>query len=178
MVGETSQLHSNPSTTVSNLYAPIYSSTKPALTSLKHSPPRFCRQRKHPCPTAHLIRVRDLLCIMILGCLMASAQTPDASTQPAGPLPLQLSGADRLRWFVQSTAGTASLAGGVVSSAFGTAFNLPMEYGLHWDGFGKRYGMRLTAISTSNAMEAGLGALWEEFWPSIRSRLRKHGCHI
>jgi hypothetical protein len=39
---------------------------------------------------------------------------------------------------------------------------MPKEYGPHWEGFGKRYGMRLTGVSTSNAMEAGLGALWEE----------------
>jgi hypothetical protein len=49
-----------------------------------------------------------------------------------------------------------------VSAAFGTALNMPKEYGTHWEGFGKRYGMRLTGISTSNAIEAGLGALWEE----------------
>jgi len=39
---------------------------------------------------------------------------------------------------------------------------MPKEYGPHWEGFGKRYGMRLTGISTGNAMEAGLGALWDE----------------
>jgi len=108
------------------------------------------------------MRVRRLLCIAILGCLTASAQTPGASIEPDGPPQLRLCGADRFKWFLQSTAGPASLAGGVVSSAFGTALNMPKEYGPHWEGFGKRYGMRLTGISTSNAMEAGLGALWEE----------------
>lgn len=38
----------------------------------------------------------------------------------------------------------------------------PREYGTHWEGFGDRYGMRLTGVVTSNAMEAGLGAMWGE----------------
>jgi hypothetical protein len=44
----------------------------------------------------------------------------------------------------------------------GTAANSPHEYGPHWGGFGDRYGMRLTGISTGNAMEASLGAIWGE----------------
>jgi hypothetical protein len=55
-----------------------------------------------------------------------------------------------------------SLTGGLFSSAFGTAVNNPEEYGPHWEGFGKRYGMRLTGVSTGNAMEASFGALWGE----------------
>jgi hypothetical protein len=108
------------------------------------------------------MRVRRFLCIVFLGCLTASAHTPDVSIEPDGPPHSRLSSADRFKWFLQSTAGPASLAGGAVSSAFGTALNKPAEYGPHWEGFGKRYGMRLTGISTSNAMEAGLGALWQE----------------
>ena len=38
----------------------------------------------------------------------------------------------------------------------------PKEYGPHWGGYADRYGMRLTGISTGNAMEAGLGAIWGE----------------
>lgn len=73
-----------------------------------------------------------------------------------------ITGDERLKWAVMSTVGPASLMGGVISAGFGTAFNQPREYGTHWDGFGKRYGMRLTGIATSNAMEAGLGAIWGE----------------
>jgi hypothetical protein len=73
-----------------------------------------------------------------------------------------ISGAGRAKWAINSTVGPASLAGGVVSAAWGTMLNQPNEYGTHWDGFGKRYGMRLTGIATSNAMEAGMGALWGE----------------
>ena len=38
----------------------------------------------------------------------------------------------------------------------------PHEYGTHWVGFGQRYGMRLTGVSTGNAIEATLGAAWGE----------------
>jgi hypothetical protein len=89
-------------------------------------------------------------CIAALSCLVARAQTAAPGKQHLER---------RFRWFVQSTVGPAALAGGVVSSAFATALNRPEEYGPHWAGFGKRYGMRLTGISTG---KAGLGALWAE----------------
>ena len=47
--------------------------------------------------------------------------------------------------------------GGLFTAAFGTAVDRPKEYGPHWGGFADRYGMRLTGIVTSNAMEAGVG---------------------
>jgi hypothetical protein len=67
-----------------------------------------------------------------------------------------------MKWFVRSSVGPASLAGGVISAGWGTMLNSPREYGPHWDGFGKRYGMRLTGVVTGNAMEASLGAVWGE----------------
>src|ERR1051325_8008875 len=70
--------------------------------------------------------------------------------------------AGRVKWFTENTVGPASLAGGLFSSGFGTALNLPKEYGTHWDGFGKRYGLRLTGVATGNFIEAGLGAVWDE----------------
>lgn len=85
--------------------------------------------------------------------------TADSGTprlQPGAHPPL--TAAERFDWFVKSTLGFPSLAGGVISSAWGTAFNSPPEYGPHWEGFGKRYGMRLTGVSVGNAIEAGLGA--------------------
>jgi hypothetical protein len=82
------------------------------------------------------------------------------------------SGKDRAKWFVISTAGPLSLlAAGPISAGFGTGINRPKEYGPHWEGFGERYGMRLTGVSTGNAMEASLGALWGEdprYFPSPR----------
>ena len=68
----------------------------------------------------------------------------------------------RLHWFAKSSFGPASLTGGLFSAGFGTWWDRPHEYGPHWDGFADRYGMRFTGIVTSNAMEAGLGAIWGE----------------
>ncbi len=68
----------------------------------------------------------------------------------------------RLGWFVRGTVGPKSLIGGVFSAGIGTAFNNPYEYGPHWNGFADRFGMRLTGISTGNAIEATLGAAWSE----------------
>lgn len=68
----------------------------------------------------------------------------------------------RLEWFTRSTIGPRSLTAGMFSAGLGTATNSPHEYGPHWDGFGDRYGMRLTGVSTGNAIEAGLGAAWGE----------------
>jgi len=73
-----------------------------------------------------------------------------------------ITGAERLKWVTLSTVGPPSLIGGVFGAGFGTLINQPSEYGSHWEGFGKRYGMRLTGIATSNLMEAGLGAIWGE----------------
>jgi len=79
-----------------------------------------------------------------------------ASSDPA------ITNKGRLDWVTDSTIGPASLIGGTFSSAFSTAFNNPTEYGPTWAGFGKRYGMRLTGVATSNVMEASLGTLWGE----------------
>ena len=68
----------------------------------------------------------------------------------------------RLGWFVRGTVGPKSMVGGVFSSAIGTAADRPPEYGPHWEGYAKRFGMRLTGISTSNAIEATLGSAWGE----------------
>jgi len=76
--------------------------------------------------------------------------------------PQPITAKERVRWVVENSVGPASLAAGLFSAGWGTMFNVPQEYGPHWEGFGKRYGMRLTGIATSNVMEAGLGALWGE----------------
>lgn len=85
---------------------------------------------------------------------------------------------DRAGWVVDSTMGPASLAGGAISAGFGTAFNLPEEYGTHWEGFGKRYGMRLTGIATSNVMEAGIGSIWGEDPRYLRVSGRPFGARV
>jgi hypothetical protein len=69
---------------------------------------------------------------------------------------------ERADWFALNTLGPESLLGGMISAGWGTLFDKPSEYGTHWQGFGKRYGTRLTGVSVSNAMEASIGAIWGE----------------
>ena len=69
---------------------------------------------------------------------------------------------ERFKWVARSAVGLESLAGGVFSAGIGTATNSPREYHGTWEGFGKRYGMRLTGVATGNLIEAGLGSLWGE----------------
>lgn len=99
-----------------------------------------------------------LIVSMLAGSLSAVAQTAPSSLAPYEPI----TGRQRLSWFVKSTVGPQSLGGGLFSAAIGTARNKPEEYGPHWGGYADRYGMRLTGVSTGNAMEAGLGAIWGE----------------
>jgi len=81
-----------------------------------------------------------------------------SSSDARGPITAR----ERIQWVVNGTIGPESLSAGLVSAGWGTLFNQPKEYGPHWEGFGDRYGMRLTGIATSNVMEAGLGAIWGE----------------
>jgi hypothetical protein len=83
---------------------------------------------------------------------------PVEPSSPSRPLTAR----QRVRWVINGTIGPQSLATGVLSSAVGTAIDKPTEYGPSWDGFGKRYAMRLTGVATSHALEAGLGSLWNE----------------
>jgi hypothetical protein len=76
------------------------------------------------------------------------------------------------------TVGPESFAGGVISAGWGTLFNRPREYGTHWQGFGERYGMRLTGVATSNAMEASIGALWGEDPRYKRSQSESFGGRV
>jgi hypothetical protein len=69
---------------------------------------------------------------------------------------------ERIDWVVRGTIGPESLAAGLFSAGWGTLFNSPKTYGPHWEGFGDRYGMRLSGIAASNSVEAGLGAIWGE----------------
>jgi len=68
----------------------------------------------------------------------------------------------RFRWIVNGTLGAPNLAAGVVLAGIATAGNSPEEYGPHWDGFGKRYGLRLTASATQGVLEASIGSMWGE----------------
>lgn len=99
---------------------------------------------KQSCEGLILDRVcRSLCCIIVLAAFTALGQTAPGKKHTSTPHS-RLSVGDRVRWFVQSTVGPPALAGGVVSSGFATAMNMPRECGPGWAGFGKRYGMRLT----------------------------------
>jgi hypothetical protein len=125
------------------------------------------------------------LAIVLVACAAAAGQivpvenlrttSPPSSATSYQPI----TGGQRFDWFMRSTVGGESLAAGLFSAGLGTAINRPTEYGPHWDGFGKRYAMRLTGISTGNAIEAGLGSLWGEdprYFPAtgqpIKGRLK------
>jgi hypothetical protein len=95
-----------------------------------------------------------------------SPPVPDNTPDNPGVTPADssdpITGIGRLNWAVKSTIGPASLWTGVITSTWGTVFDKPREYGESFDGFAKRYGLRLTGVGTSNVMEAGLGAIWGE----------------
>ena len=87
------------------------------------------------------------------------------ATPPVNPNAVYtpITGDERLAWAVKSTIGMKSLAlSGPLSAGWGTIFNSPPEYGTNFDGFAKRYGMRLTGVSTGNAIESSLGMIWGE----------------
>ncbi len=95
----------------------------------------------------------------------AAAQRPNQSANAfanTSALYQPITGRQRLNWAVKSTVGPVSLTAGLFSAGFGTAMDRPREYGPHWEGFAKRYGMRFTGIATGNLMEASVGALWGE----------------
>jgi hypothetical protein len=73
-----------------------------------------------------------------------------------------MSAEDRFRWVTLTTLGPKNLAAGVFVAGIQTWRGVPETYGTHWDGFAKRYGARLAAGGTSNALEAGFGSLWGE----------------
>jgi hypothetical protein len=105
-----------------------------------------------------------LLCWPLLAqdATLGSNPTPTAP-QLTKPRYVPITSEERLKWFVKSTAGPQSLLlAGPFSAGWGTAFGNPPEYNNSWEGFGQRYGMRLTGVSTGNAMEAGIGAIWGE----------------
>jgi len=101
-------------------------------------------------------------------------EKPDAPVAPQGPVQQDLkvisahapyriiSAKERAQWATVQTFGPQSLLTGAFTAGIGTARNSPHEYGPHWDGFAKRYGMRFTGVASSNTIEAGLGSLWGE----------------
>ena len=87
---------------------------------------------------------------------------PPPTTQPSNSADAPITGLGRLEWTVNSTIGPASLYTGILSSTWGTAFDHPREYGESFDGWAKRYGLRLSGVASSNVAEATLGFIWRE----------------
>lgn len=123
------------------------------------------------------VRVALLLFLSLLFSVALPGQQvdkPDAPEKPQGPVEQNLkvisaqapyamiSGKQRVQWAAAQTFGPESLLVGTLSAGIGTGRDNPEEYGPHWDGFAKRYGMRFTGIAASNTIEAGLGAIWGE----------------
>jgi len=69
---------------------------------------------------------------------------------------------ERLRRFSANTMDPWNLAGGIFDAAFGTAPDRPKEYGPHWGGFARRYGIGMTRNATGNAIEGGVGLILRE----------------
>jgi len=102
---------------------------------------------------------------------LASPQAQQTNPPQSAPEPkikfaqtsyLPITGRQRVKWVLVSPFEPENLLRGLFSAGLGTASNTPREYGPHWDGFAKRYGMRFTGVITSKTMEAGLGAIWGE----------------
>jgi hypothetical protein len=129
-------------------------------TQLEYLQPWFVHPRAIIVKRIHL----QLAWVLVAGSVFATGQTlPSApSATPPSAAYQPITGRQRFDWFVENTVGPETLAVGLFSAGFGTARDAPVEYGPHWSGFADRYGMRLTGVSTGNAMEAGLGALWGE----------------
>jgi hypothetical protein len=117
------------------------------------------------------LRVIAVLALLAPGVPASAQNVPSKPDQPAAPpnapsasiKPYHaITPRQRLQWFAESTVGPETLAVGLFSAGIGTARDAPREYGGHWGGFAERYGMRLTGVSTGNAMEAGLGVIWGE----------------
>ncbi len=85
--------------------------------------------------------------------------TPAASSNDVSA---PITGSDRVKWALNSTVGPGSLFVGAVEAGWGNLRNRPPEYGQGMEGFGKRFGLRLSSVGTSNLMEASLGAIWGE----------------
>ena len=69
----------------------------------------------------------------------------------------------RLVWAVGGVVGPRSLfLVGPLATMWQTGFNQPVEWERSWAGAGRRYAHREADVSISNAIEAGLGALWGE----------------
>jgi hypothetical protein len=119
--------------------------------------------------------MKTLLAVSLLTATALAQATPSDLVPDYKPV----TGRERAQWFVKSVMGPKSLLlAGTLSAGIGTAHNRPPEYGPRWEGFGSRYGMRLTGVSTGNAIEGSLGALWGEDPRYFRSPDHRFGHRV
>lgn len=106
-----------------------------------------------------------LALVLIGGTDTTPPPTDNPGSTPTGPVYDTLgpiTGKGRLVWAVNSTIGPGSLLVGAVQAGWGNLLNRPPEYRGGMEGFGKRFGLRLSSVGTSNVIEASLGAFWGE----------------
>jgi hypothetical protein len=98
-------------------------------------------------------------CFVLSACTFAlcAAQTP-----PPAPADHPITVSERVGWVTSTTIGPPNLFAGLYTAGLETWRDKPEEYGPHWGGFAKRYGLRLTGTGTSNVLEASIGNLWGE----------------
>src|SRR5437879_76559 len=121
------------------------------------------------------------LVLLLLDFLLMPMSAHGQSARPTNKVPnyTPITTSGRAKWFAVSTVGPNSVfLAGPLSAGWGTLLNRPEEYGPSWEGFGKRYGMRLTGVSTGNAIEATLGAVWGEDPRYFRSPDREFGSRV
>jgi hypothetical protein len=125
-----------------------------------------------------------LVAVGVAFCSVGRAQTVDKPDAPVPRRPVDqnpgttaipaqyqmISGKQRIQWAAVETFGPESLLRGTLSAGIGTGRDNPPEYGPHWGGFARRYGMRFTGVAASNTLEAGLGAVWGEDPRYLRSQ--------
>ena len=99
---------------------------------------------------------------ILRGTVLSLATAALLAAQPAPSTTQPITGGGRFEWAIMNTINLPSFGAGLFSSGWGTYRNQPTEYGVTLKGFGKRFGMRLTGVATSNTMESGLGAIWGE----------------
>jgi hypothetical protein len=68
----------------------------------------------------------------------------------------------RVAWIAEGSIGRRSLAVGVMSTVWQTAWDTPPEWNRSWSGVALRYAEREADVTISNTLEAGLGAIWGE----------------
>jgi hypothetical protein len=91
-----------------------------------------------------------------------TASTPASNTAATDKTVAPITASERAKWALVKTIGPGSLFVGAVQAGWGNLTDRPKEYGEGMEGFGKRFGLRLSSVGTSNLMEASLGSIWGE----------------